>query len=135
MSTFHQMKWRSCTLSFWYAFPPNLVVVFQVITWLHHVICRNGRVSFWYVLPPLLVIDAGLQAQNFIKNRLQRRCFPENITKFLRTHIVNNICKRLLLKKIQKLWPGSVPQKHWLSQSNELIEDYYKYDTTVCSDS
>ena len=29
--------------------------------------------------------DAGLQACNFIKKRLKRRCFPVNIAEFLRT--------------------------------------------------
>ena len=35
--------------------------------------------------------NAGLQASNFIKERLQHRCFLDNITKFLRTAILNNI--------------------------------------------
>ena len=34
----------------------------------------------------------------FIKERLQHRYFPVNIAKFLRTPILKNICKRLLLK-------------------------------------
>ena len=32
-------------------------------------------------------------------NRLQHRCFPVNIAKFLRTSILMNICQRLLLKR------------------------------------
>ena len=37
------MKWRCGTRSFSYAFPPpRLVIVCQVIMWLHHVTCRNG---------------------------------------------------------------------------------------------
>ena len=40
----------------------------------------------------------GLQVYNFIKKRLQHRCFPVNIAKFLRTPILKNICERLLLK-------------------------------------
>ena len=42
--------------------------------------------------------NAGLQACNFIKKRLQQRCFPVNIAKFLRTPILKNICERLLLE-------------------------------------
>ena len=38
-----------------------------------------------------------LKACNFIKKRLQHRCFQVNIAKFLRTPIFKNICKRLLL--------------------------------------
>ena len=40
---------------------------------------------------------AGLQACNFIKKRLQRRCFPEKLALFLRPPILKNICERLLL--------------------------------------
>ena len=39
----------------------------------------------------------GLQACNFIKKRLQHRCFPVNIAKRLRTSILKNICERLFL--------------------------------------
>ena len=39
----------------------------------------------------------GLQACDFIKNRLQFRCFVVNIVKFLRTPVLKNICERLLL--------------------------------------
>ena len=38
-----------------------------------------------------------LQAFNFIKKRLQHRCFPVKFAKFLRTLILKYICKRLLL--------------------------------------
>ena len=40
----------------------------------------------------------GPQACNFIKKRLQHRCFPVNIAKFLRGPILKNICERLLLR-------------------------------------
>ena len=39
----------------------------------------------------------GLQACNFIRKRLQYRCFSVNILKFLTTPILKNTCKRLLL--------------------------------------
>ena len=38
----------------------------------------------------------GLHVCNFIKNRLQHRCFPVKFAKLLRTRILKNICKRLL---------------------------------------
>ena len=38
-----------------------------------------------------------MKACNFIKKRLQRRCFPVKFAKFLRTPILKNICERLLL--------------------------------------
>ena len=40
----------------------------------------------------------GLQSCNFITKRLQHRCFPVNITKFLRTDILKNICERLFCR-------------------------------------
>ena len=33
---------------------------------------------------------------NFIKKRLQHRCFPVNIAKLFRTPILKNLCERLL---------------------------------------
>ena len=39
---------------------------------------------------------AGLKACNFIKKRLQRRCFLVNIAKFLILLFSKNICERLL---------------------------------------
>ena len=38
----------------------------------------------------------------FVKRRLQHRCFPANIRKFLRTTTSKNNCKRLLLKVLYK---------------------------------
>ena len=38
-----------------------------------------------------------LKTCNFIKKRLQHKCFPVNIAKFSRTPILKNNCKRLLL--------------------------------------
>ena len=49
------------------------------------------------VSEPLFNKVTGLQAYKFIKKRLQRRCFPVKIGKFLRTPILKNICKQLLL--------------------------------------
>ena len=39
----------------------------------------------------------GLQVGNFIAKRLQYRCFPVNNATFLKTSILNDICKRLIL--------------------------------------
>ena len=37
------------------------------------------------------------KARNFIKKRIQHRCFPVEFTKFLRTPILKNVIERLLL--------------------------------------
>ena len=42
------------------------------------------------VLKSLFNKVAGLKAGNFIKNRFERKCFPVNIAKFLRTSILSN---------------------------------------------
>ena len=52
------------------------------------------------VLESLFKEVAGLQACNFIKNRIQHRCFPVNITKFLRTPFFKEHLRWLLLKSI-----------------------------------
>ena len=54
------------------------------------------------VLESLFNKAGGLQVCNFIKKRLQHRCFPVIIAKFLRIPILKNICERLLLF-IQKI--------------------------------
>ena len=48
------------------------------------------------------LFNKGHQVCNFIKKRLQHRCFPVIIAKFLRIPILKNICERLLLF-IQKI--------------------------------
>ena len=56
---------------------------------------------------------AGLQAYNFIKKRLQHRCFPVNITKFLRIPILKNICQRLLLRFHFNYMPSLTHTLQW----------------------
>ena len=48
------------------------------------------------VLQSLFNKVAGLQC-NYIKRRIQHRCFPVNNVKFLRTSILKNICIKLFL--------------------------------------
>ena len=44
----------------------------------------------------------GLQPANFLKKRLQHKCFSVEFAKLLRTLILMNICKRLLLEVFYK---------------------------------
>ena len=71
---------------------------------------------------------AGPQADNFIKKRLQYRCFPLNITKFFRTLILKSICERLFLTLQLSI---HAPRKGWVS----FAKDYTKNTdiNTVCS--
>ena len=52
--------------------------------------------------PSLIRVNkvAGPQPCKFIKKRLQHKCFPVNIAKFVRTPILKNICERLLLNSV-----------------------------------
>ena len=49
------------------------------------------------VLESLFDKVAVLQPSNFIKEKLQHRCFPVNIAQFAKVPILKNICERLLL--------------------------------------
>ena len=42
----------------------------------------------------------GLQASNFIKKKIQNRCFPEKLAKFVRPTILKNICEQQRLFRI-----------------------------------
>ena len=42
-------------------------------------------------------LKKGLQR---VKKRIQHRCFPVNIAKFLKTPIMKNICEQLLPEKL-----------------------------------
>ena len=57
----------------------------------------NGGVLWKKLFLKIFVIRTGkLQACNFIKRRLQHKCFPLNTATFVRTSILKNICWRLL---------------------------------------
>ena len=68
---------------------------------------------------------AGLKACNFIERRLQHRCFPVHIAKFLRKPILKNICERLFLELV--LRPLFIP-KHYL-EIHRLLALYIRLTT------
>ena len=45
---------------------------------------------------------ADLQSASFLQKRFQHKCFPVKFAKLLRTPILKNICKRLLLEVFYK---------------------------------
>ena len=47
----------------------------------------------------LIKLQGSMKASNFVKKKLYYMCFPVNITKSLKTSILKNICKRLLLER------------------------------------
>ena len=58
----------------------------------------TGKHLYW----SLFYEVTGLQPANFLKKRLQHKCFSVEFAKLLRTPILMNICKRLLLEVFYK---------------------------------
>ena len=65
--------------------------------------------------------NKGLQISNFIKKRLQHRCFPVRFAHFLRTPILKNICEWLLLNIVKKF------TKHIPNLLDFFINDCYAW--------
>ena len=61
---------------------------------------KNRRSSYWKSSVKERVLKNF--ACNFIKKRLQHRCFLVKLAKFLWTSIFKNICERLLLQGIKE---------------------------------
>ena len=55
--------------------------------------------------------NASLQFCNFFKKRLQHWFFPVNIAKFLRIHVLKNICERL--SKRFPTWISNITSNIW----------------------
>ena len=54
-----------------------------------------------FYLKPWFITKGGPQACNFVKSKLQHRCFPVNIAKFLRTAFFIEHLRRLLLSRME----------------------------------
>ena len=91
---------------------------------------------FTTVLESLFNKVKGLQACNFIKKRLQHRCFSVNIAKFLRASILKNIATSLTIVNLRqvthKFEPvqyqglGYVQTKLWSSDSKFITASVIK---------
>ena len=66
---------------------------------------------------------AFLKAGYFILKRLQQRCFPMNIAKFLGTPILKNICKQLLLYILSL---NQRSEKWKIHKSDDLISGIFR---------
>ena len=64
---------------------------------LKHFVIFTGKHLFWGLFFNKV---AGHQSCNFIKKRLQHRCFLVNIEKLIITPILKNICERLHFWKV-----------------------------------
>ena len=71
--------------------------------------------------------NVGLQSCNFFKKRLQHRCFPVNIAKFLRTPVLKNICQRLFERFRTQI--NNITSNTWSEEdifSNKRQKNHYK---------
>ena len=67
-----------------------------------------------------------LKTCNFIKRRLQHRCFPVKFAKILRTPILENICERLLLiAEMFRKFSGKQPSEPFLRLTLQLCPKKY----------
>ena len=98
----------------------NLYARLSSVTDLHLILSRNSTevavrrsslkkafkiLHFYWKIPVLRSFFdkvANLKACNFIKKRLQHRCFPVNIAKCLRTTFIEHIWWLLLIIRIQR---------------------------------
>ena len=62
------------------------------------------------------------KACNFIKKRLQHRCFPVKFKKFSKTFILKKICERLLLYGLKK----EADRKYSEVASSEFLKIFSK---------
>ena len=66
------------------------------------------------------------QACNFIKKRLQHRCFPVKIVKLVRTPILKNTCERLLLYP-PVFGNGTEMKIQILEQSQDFLKTKFRW--------
>ena len=78
--------------------------------------CKNSKSSQWRCSVKEHVFNNF--GCNFIKKRLQHRCFLVKLAKFLRTSIFKNICERLLLQDITEKNNSSISFKKLLRLYN-----------------
>ena len=67
---------------------------------------------------------------NFIKKRLQDSCFRVTIAKFVRTPILKNICKRLLLQVVlySNYMIYAFPERFMVSRMYVIFERLFTHD-------
>ena len=95
---------------------------------------KQPQVFYKKAIPKKLAIFTGkcFSACNFIKNRLQHRCFSVNIATFSRAPISKNICERLFLNWIKnvltfpfRIENMSSPNYEFNTKSQKISIKYY----------
>ena len=72
----------------------------------------EGELKCWSVF---FNENASIQSCNFIKRRLQHRCFPMNIATFFRTPVLKKICEQLF--KHFPTWINNIASKKTFQNS------------------
>ena len=72
-------------------------------------------------------IFTGKHLCNFIKKRLEHRCFSVNIVKSLRTPILKNFCERQLLIRKPLVLSGDIKGKRWPEMTIKDMHDNKTY--------
>ena len=78
---------------------------------------------------------ADLQACNFLKKRLQNRCFPVNIAKFLRAPFLQNtsgccfwtVKGKILEHALKHTYHGQISEKNFSTSLQTDLRDGYAY--------
>ena len=73
-----------------------------------------------------ILLHSGLQTRNFIKKRLQHRCFPVNIAKFLGIAILKNICQQLFFRSWYR---GNCSQQ---GRRLDVMKNFAKFIGNIC---
>ena len=68
-----------------------------------------------------------LKTWNFIKNRLQLRCFPVKIAKLLITPILKNICEQLFLRILQEELLNSTSRTLYFNECLWAFQIFYSW--------
>ena len=74
-------------------------------------------------------IFTGKHLCNFIKKRLEHRCFSVNIVKSLRTPILKNFCERQLLIRKPLVLSGDIKGKRWPEMTIKDMHDIQDIQT------
>ena len=98
----------SLLFSFLFLFSFSFLFLFFVLCFfLFYFLVFSFKFDYGTSRPPykfLFNIVAALKACNFIKKKLQHRCFPVNIAKFLRTPVFTKHLRWLLLIRFTKFF-------------------------------
>ena len=106
--------WQNSIIDVWhgpkYSFQKQSPDVFYKKALVKNFAIFQKKTSVW---ESLFDKASGLSPCNFIKKRLQHKCFPVKFAKFLRTPILKNIYERLLLFFVLCMYLNYYKGRRW----------------------